>query len=238
MGVHTATVSIVIDELVQTPYTFAVQGIWGASQYQIITGTAGNGHGSVNLNPPGGTYTEGTVVTVNATADTGSHFVKWSGSCTDTKDCLLTLHDNKIVIATFAQLPNGLAVGLIRNTPDPIQSGDTITWEVVLTNTGEITLTVETISATHTSRVQTNDVAHEDRAEVKCATPFALGIGDVERCTLLDQITEAAGSHVDFQVSVTCKSVGINLPVSASVISQIDVVSPSEDQIYLPLLSK
>jgi hypothetical protein len=41
------------------------------------------------------------VVTLTATADTGSAFAGWSGDCSGTGDCVLTVDAAKSVTATF-----------------------------------------------------------------------------------------------------------------------------------------
>ena len=71
------------------------------NQYTVSTATAGAGKGAVRLDPPGGTYGYGTVVTATATANTGSVFSGWSGGCTGTGACVLTVDGDKRVTATF-----------------------------------------------------------------------------------------------------------------------------------------
>ena len=46
-------------------------------------------------------YVPGTQVTLTATPDPGSAFTRWSGDCTGTNDCVLTVDANKQVAATF-----------------------------------------------------------------------------------------------------------------------------------------
>jgi PKD repeat protein len=68
----------------------------------LAVSTAGIGTGSVALDPSGGTYVEGTVVTLTATADTGSVFAGWSGDVTgSTNPTTVTMTSNKTVTATF-----------------------------------------------------------------------------------------------------------------------------------------
>jgi hypothetical protein len=65
------------------------------------------GNGNVSLNPPGGSYTQGTVVTLTPTAAPGSSFVNWSGP--DAGDLIdngngtwsITMDANKSVTANF-----------------------------------------------------------------------------------------------------------------------------------------
>ncbi|NIM17177.1 MAG: hypothetical protein GTO45_27675, partial [Candidatus Aminicenantes bacterium] len=64
------------------------------------------GNGSITLNPSGGTYCEGTVVTLTAVPDTGWEFDGWSGDLSGTQNpTTITMGSNKNVTATFSQLP-------------------------------------------------------------------------------------------------------------------------------------
>lgn len=75
--------------------------VFSPQSYSVNTATAGAGSGSVTLNPPGGAYPYSTVVTVTATADPGSAFTGWSGDCTGTGSCVMTIDGNKSVTAGF-----------------------------------------------------------------------------------------------------------------------------------------
>jgi hypothetical protein len=75
-----------------------------AVMYDLTVSTVGNG--SVTLDPPGGTYEEGTEVELTAVADYGSYFSGWSGALTgNTNPETITMDDNKSVTATFAVGP-------------------------------------------------------------------------------------------------------------------------------------
>ena len=83
-------------------YTVNISG--ACTQYTLTTNTVGNG--SISLNPPGGTYCEGTVVTVTAIPDAGWQFDGWSGALSGTTNPAdITMDANKSVTATFSQLP-------------------------------------------------------------------------------------------------------------------------------------
>jgi hypothetical protein len=70
-------------------------------QYTLTVNTTGNG--SVALSPVGGTYDEGTVVTLTATADTGWEFIEWTGDLTGSENPINIIMDaNKSVTAVFA----------------------------------------------------------------------------------------------------------------------------------------
>lgn len=62
------------------------------------------GNGTVVLDPAGGSYDNGTVVTLTATPDAGWHFVSWTGATPDGVDPLkatVTMDADKTVTATF-----------------------------------------------------------------------------------------------------------------------------------------
>ncbi|MCD6448621.1 MAG: right-handed parallel beta-helix repeat-containing protein, partial [Thermoplasmata archaeon] len=75
-------------------------------QYTLVVSINPEGAGSVSMNPAGGVYEEGTVVTLTATANEGYVFAYWSGDASGTNPTIqITMNSNKNVIANF-QLPN------------------------------------------------------------------------------------------------------------------------------------
>jgi CSLREA domain-containing protein len=80
----------------------------------VTVSLAGSGGGAVTSDPAGidcGTtcsvgFAEGTTVTLTATAVADSVFSGWSGDCSGTGDCVLTLDGDKNVTATFDELPS------------------------------------------------------------------------------------------------------------------------------------
>ena len=74
------------------------------AQYAVTINT--NGAGSVVLNPPGGIYLDGTVVTLTATPAAGNVFSGYSGDFTGWQNVeTLTMNANKNLTATFSALP-------------------------------------------------------------------------------------------------------------------------------------
>jgi hypothetical protein len=72
--------------------------------HSLAVNKAGSGSGSVSCDggPCASSYPEGTVVTLKATADSGSTFGGWSGAgCSGTGDCTVTIDGDKTVTATF-----------------------------------------------------------------------------------------------------------------------------------------
>ncbi|UCH98232.1 MAG: PKD domain-containing protein, partial [Candidatus Aminicenantes bacterium] len=83
-------------------YTVDISG--GCTQYTLTTNTVGNG--SIDLNPAGGTYCEGTVVTLTAIPDANWEFTGWSGDLTGSNNPeTITMNSNKSVTATFTYVP-------------------------------------------------------------------------------------------------------------------------------------
>lgn len=59
------------------------------------------GPGVVTPDKPGPTYLPGTVVTLTAKANPGATFTGWSGACSATGSCVVTMTSNATVTATF-----------------------------------------------------------------------------------------------------------------------------------------
>ena len=76
----------------------------------------GTGSGTVTPNPSGLTYAAGTVVTLTATPASGSVFAGWTGACTGTGTCAVTMNQNQTVTADFERAPFGGA-GLALQIP-------------------------------------------------------------------------------------------------------------------------
>jgi uncharacterized repeat protein (TIGR02543 family) len=66
----------------------------------------------VTLDPPGGTYDEGTVVTLTASADSGWQFDNWSGDLSGTQNpATITMNADKNVTALFSEIGTTATVG-------------------------------------------------------------------------------------------------------------------------------
>ena len=70
-----------------------------------------DGHGSVSINPTGGAYEAGTVVTITPVANSGYIFSSWSGAnSSEVYNNLdgsysITMDDSKVLVANFAVIP-------------------------------------------------------------------------------------------------------------------------------------
>jgi Raf kinase inhibitor-like YbhB/YbcL family protein len=86
-----------------------------ATSYSLTARTAGTGAGTITSNPAGincgstcsFAFSGGSSVTLTATAASGSTFVGWSGACTGTGTCTLTMDAAKSAMANFT-LPTTL----------------------------------------------------------------------------------------------------------------------------------
>lgn len=72
--------------------------------------TASAANGSITLNPPGGVYNAGTLVTAKAIPNRGYAFTNWSGALTgSTNPATITMNGNNSVTANFVALSGDIA---------------------------------------------------------------------------------------------------------------------------------
>jgi hypothetical protein len=89
----------------------AVTATFSAPRVLTVT-KAGSGSGTVTSTPAGiacgatctSQFNDGTAVTLTAAAAAGSRFTGWSGDCSGTGNCALTMSANHAVTATFAKV--------------------------------------------------------------------------------------------------------------------------------------
>jgi hypothetical protein len=78
----------------------------GTTSSSVTLSVTTSGSGSVTLNPPGGSYSVGTSVTLTAVPASGYAFAGWSGALTGTANpATLVMDANKSVVASFTALP-------------------------------------------------------------------------------------------------------------------------------------
>jgi aryl-phospho-beta-D-glucosidase BglC (GH1 family) len=86
-----------------------MNGAHPSGSYTLTVTKDGTGSGVVSTSPAGvscgstcsATFAAGTNVTLTATADSGSSFIGWSGACTGTGTCTVSMLSAKSVTATF-----------------------------------------------------------------------------------------------------------------------------------------
>jgi hypothetical protein len=87
-----------------------ISASFAANTYSLTVAKSGTGAGTVTSSPAGiscgstcsATYNAGTIVTLTAAPDTSSTFAGWSGACTGTAACSITMDAAKTVTASFA----------------------------------------------------------------------------------------------------------------------------------------
>jgi hypothetical protein len=124
-GVRTATLEIADDQHC-SPQPVNLAGGSAAGPFVVTAQLSGTGTGNVTSNPVGvscgsqGTtcsanFASGKSVVVTPVADPDSHFVGWSGACTGTAACDLTMTADRQIVAAFDLNPS-LTVTLSGNT--------------------------------------------------------------------------------------------------------------------------
>jgi Divergent InlB B-repeat domain len=84
------------------------------TMHLLSVSKTGSGNGTVTSNPAGincgadcsQSYTAGTVVTLAATPAAGSSFSGWSGACSGTSSCSVTMSESRSVTAAFNLVPD------------------------------------------------------------------------------------------------------------------------------------
>jgi hypothetical protein len=108
-------------------------------RHTLSVTTSGGGSGSVSSSPAGiscggtcvASFDHGTDVTLNAAAGPGSFFVKWTGACSGSGDCKVTMNAASSVGAEFSPVPvfalkltrSGNGSGTVTSSPAGIDCG-------------------------------------------------------------------------------------------------------------------
>jgi hypothetical protein len=105
-GTGTCSVTMNADE--------SVTATFNQNLLDLTFSTSGNGSGSIAADPVGAicgsdcySYASGTAVTLTATPTSGSTFEGWSGACSGTGDCKVTMTTNLSVVASFSSTTTG-----------------------------------------------------------------------------------------------------------------------------------
>jgi endoglucanase len=120
-------------------------GVSNPGNFALTVTKAGAGSGTVTSSPSGincgstcsANYSSGTSVTLSATAASGSTFAGWSGACTGTASCTVSMTAARAVTATFntsgtttrslSVTKMGTGTGTVTSTPAGINCGSTCT---------------------------------------------------------------------------------------------------------------
>ena len=117
-------------------------------QYTLSTSVNPLGSGTINLDPPGGTYDSGTRVTVTASPASDYSFVSWSGDSTGTSLTSAVIMDrDKSVTAKFEKPPQEIIYSIPQSTflwtswvrySNNLQTGERVIGTVQLEHTGSL----------------------------------------------------------------------------------------------------
>ncbi len=113
----TATCTVTMTAATTVTATFTLQ------QFALAVTKGGNGGGTVVSNPTGiacgadcaENYNYNTMVALTATPSTGSTFTGWSGACTGTGPCMVTMTQGRTVTASFTLQTFALTVSMTGN---------------------------------------------------------------------------------------------------------------------------
>jgi hypothetical protein len=146
----------------------------------------GSGNGTVTSNPAGincgsdcsHSYTAGTVVTLAATPAAGSSFSGWSGACSGTSSCSVTMSESRSVTAAFDLVPD--------NTPPNTSiTGDPI---------GETTDSTPTFTFGSSEPGSSFSCQVDSGPTVACVSPYTTGELAEGPHTFSVTATDAAGN--------------------------------------------
>jgi uncharacterized repeat protein (TIGR03803 family) len=185
----------------------AVTATFKVTTYTLSVTEAGTGSGTVKSSPSGITcpstcsanFNSGTVVTLTATTAEGSTFASWSGACTGTGICSVTMSAAKAVTATF----NSSSSPAVTLTPTSLNFGTVATSvtspvkTVTLKNSGEAALTITLIAVTGTNSGDFPETSN-------CASSLAAGAS----CLIKVQFKPSATGARSAAVSITDNAAG------------------------------
>jgi len=192
--------------------------------FPLTVSLAGTGTGTVTSSPAGiscpGTctanFTAGTLVTLMETPATASTFAGWSGACSGTGACAVTMSSSKSVTATFS---TGPAVNLSPTSLSfgTLAIGTTSTGKTVtLKNTGTASLTITAIAITGTNSA---DFAQTHT----CGSSLAAGAS----CTISVTFKPTASGSRSAALSVTDNAAGSPQTVPLSGLGTTAKLSPT-----------
>lgn len=187
--------------------------------FDVAVNLTGDGTGSVTSDPAGitcgttcvATFTEGTDVTLTATANAGSVFAGWSGDCSGSKDtCTFTVSDDSEVTARFN--PEGLEIieSRISASSDDAEefiteidnAGEIFVAGRVFTNSSDLELTYDQVGTNQVVGLRFTNITLPKTATIKRAyIQFAADKKSDDAAptlTIKAQAADNAGTFIDY----------------------------------------
>lgn len=159
-GTKKATLVISSDDPATPSITLPLDGTGIIQQYALTISKTGTGNGTVTSSPSGITcgadctqnYDDGTVVVLSAAPDTNSSFTGWSGACTGTDTCHVTMSAIKNVTAAFTHNNPDIAVSPISYDFGNVKvSATSPSATFTITNSGKANLIVSSVTISGTN---------------------------------------------------------------------------------------
>jgi subtilisin family serine protease len=203
----------------------AVKATFNVVTYGLSVTLAGPGSGKVTSSPSGincpGTcsanFSNGTVVTLTAAANSGSKLAGWSGSCIGTGSCSVTMSAAQAVNAAFNLSP------VVTLSPTSLSFGTVVIGNtsavqtVTLKNTGAATLTITAIAVTGTNSGDFHETA------TTCGSSLAVNAS----CTISVDFKPTASGARSANISITDNASGSPHKVPLSGTGSTAKVAPS-----------
>jgi hypothetical protein len=162
LGTRTVDVEVENNACMVTSFSDSIQVV---EQFTLSVNTAGTGSGTVTgtgISCPGDcsqAYVSGTSVTLTAAASAGSVFTGWSGACTGTGSCIVSMTAARSVTATFtADSTPPVVSSIVRAAASPSSAASvnfTVTFSESVTGvgSGDFNLTTTGVSGAAVSGV-------------------------------------------------------------------------------------
>lgn len=156
---------------------------FAATPKYTLTVSAGNG--AIALSPAGGSYDSNTTVIATATAPTGYRLAAWTGACTGSSTCSITMNANKSLGATWELIPAATYVltvnatnGKVLRSPDSASysAGKVVTLTASADSTYKFSGWSGACSGTDTVCTVTMDAAKTVTASFAAQTYYTLSI--------------------------------------------------------------
>ncbi len=197
--------------------------------YALTVTKSGNGLGTVTSNPSGidcgsictDDFDAGTAVSLTASPTTGSTFVGWSGACSGTGSCVVTMDNVKSVTATFNLNQDTIAPTVSITSP---KNNATVSGTITISGTASDNVGVAGVQF----KIDGNNVGAEDTASPYSASEDTTTVSDGSH-TLTAVARDAAGNlKTSSVITINILNHDSNPPVvtnvSASSLTQISAL--------------